>query len=128
MKVKTQNCGRSVFVTEALDEEVVVEVSHPIDCLVLQRNHVKCHYVETLEVRFNGRFIRSVNGSAEMTQDETWNPAINHLLETYHPMKLFASFWDLPMHSPYELKLDEEKFSFYTCETHCDDGILNIEM
>ena len=88
-QVKDPDSSRSVFITRPEGNKAVIEVSQPSDCLLLQRDHVQCNYVEQLTVWFDDIFTNYVNGPPELQSPDTYKEALHHLLDTYRPSYLF---------------------------------------
>ena len=83
--MKDPDSSRSVFIVSAQGNEVIIEVSQPSDCLLLQRDHVQCSQVESLTIAFGFDFTTKVNGPSELQSPDTWKEALHHLLNTYRP-------------------------------------------
>ena len=84
-QLKDPDSSRSVFITRVQYNEPVIQVSQPSDCLLLQRNHVRCKHVNSLTVLFGYDFINHINGPPELQSPDTWKEALHHLLDTYRP-------------------------------------------
>ena len=83
--------SRSVFIMKAKGSRADIEVSRPSDCLLLQRDHVKCHKVNDLTVRFSSKHIVNVGVADEEQSPDTWKKALYHLLNTYRPVFCFLN-------------------------------------
>ena len=78
--------SRSVFVTRNDNDETIVMVSQPSDCLLLQRHHVQDSEVKSLAVEFNVKPIEQSDKPSDQQQfPDTWKKAIYHILNTYRP-------------------------------------------
>ena len=82
--MRVNDSDRIAFVTES-ENIVVIHVSQPSDCLILQRDHVVCADIVTIKVHFGDKFTSGINGSLEPESSEVWQTALQHLLNTYKP-------------------------------------------
>ena len=64
---------------------MLIEASSPSDCMVLEKHHIKCDQISTLQVLFDTEFTTSINGPAKDEAPKIWHDAMQHLLDTYRP-------------------------------------------
>ena len=77
--------GRSAFVTRAQGNRARIAVNQPSDCLALQRDHIVCTEVDSIEVWFGYEFTSQINGPEQPESPEVWQTALHHLLNAYKP-------------------------------------------
>ena len=93
--MKNPSCDRFILVNEAIDTDPEISASQPSDCKLLHRDHIQCTPVDDLIVSFNYNFMYGINGPANVETLEDWQGAIQHLLCTYQPKRVFMFFGDL---------------------------------
>ena len=87
--VRVTGSGRLAFVIEADGLTAVIAVNQPSDCMALQRQHVVCSEVDSIDVWFGYRFTSQTNGPKQPESPEVWQTAVHHLLNTYRPRYCF---------------------------------------
>ena len=87
--VRVAGSGRSAFVTKAESDDATIEVNQPSDCMALQRQHVLCSEVDSIDVWFGYTFTSRINGPKQPESPEVWQTAVHHLLNTYQPRYCF---------------------------------------
>ena len=93
--VKNPSNDRSIMVEEASDTKAQILASQPSDCKLLHRDHIQCAFIEYLTVSLNQPYMYKINGPAHPETLEDWQGAIQHLLCTYQPQRVFMFFGDL---------------------------------
>ena len=83
--VRVAGSGRLAFVTKAEGDDAKIEVNQPSDCMALQRQHVVCSKVNSIDVWFGYKFTSRINGPKHPESPEVWQTAVHHLLNTYQP-------------------------------------------
>ena len=99
---------------EAVDRRAVISASQPSDCHLLQRDHVQCATVDDLIVRFANPSMHDINEPAHPETLEDWQGAIQHLLSTYQPQRVYMSFGDLRPGMQREFSLHVTEGGAYT--------------
>ena len=77
--------SKPVLVTKANDKEADIKISQPSDCLLLQRDDVKCHKMNELTIRFRSKHTDEVGVADKEQSTGIWKQALHHLLNTYRP-------------------------------------------
>ena len=83
--VRVTGSGRLAFVTKAEGDEANIDVTQPSDCMALQRQHVVCSEVDSIDVWFGYSLTSRINGPKHPESPEVWQTAVHHLLNTYQP-------------------------------------------
>ena len=83
--VTVTSSGRLAFVTKAESDDATIEVNQPSDCMALQRQHVVCSEVDSIDVLFEHKFTSRINGPKQPESPEVWWTAVHHILNTYQP-------------------------------------------
>ena len=83
--VRVTGSCRLAFVIKAEDDDAIIEVNQPSDCMVLQRQHFVCSEVDSIDVRFGYTFTSRINGPEQLESPEVWQTAVHHILNTYQP-------------------------------------------
>ena len=83
--VRVTGSGRLAFVIKAEGDNALLAVNQPSDCMALQRQHVLCSEVDSIDVWFGYRFTSRINGPVQPESPEVWRTAVQHLLNTYQP-------------------------------------------
>ena len=83
--VRVTGSGRWAFVVKADGLTAVIAVNQPSDCMALQRQHVVCSEVDSIDVLFGYKFTPKINGPEQPESPEVWQTAVHHLLNTYQP-------------------------------------------
>ena len=105
--------GRSAFVTRARGDTARIKVNQPSDCLALQRDHVACTEVHSIDVWFGYKFTFEVNGKAQPDSSEVWQKALHHLLNTYKPRYCFIHTGGIETGLGEEVNVEVEKHQRY---------------
>ena len=83
--VRVTGSARLAFVIEAEGDGALIEVTQPSDCMALQRHHIVCSEVDSIDVWFGYTFTSRINGPEQLESPEVWQTAVHHLLNTYQP-------------------------------------------
>ena len=120
-KVEIPSTPRYVIVEEAVRGEVVIRVSHPSDCLVMQRKHVECPHIKHMTAGFGDFFMENVYGPLYEESPELFHHHIHHLLETFRPLNLkIMNLMEIPL---CDLNLDEKYMKYYNIDSRTSETI-----
>ena len=104
--VRVTGSGRLAFVMKAEGDGATIEVNQPSDCMALQRQHVVCSKVDSVDVWFGYRFTSSINGHDQPKSPEVWQTAVHHLLNTYQPRFCYIHMRRIKTGLPDEVRLE----------------------
>ena len=113
--MKSPSKDRYILVCKAVDTGAEILASQPSDCHLLQRDHVQCTTVDDLTVRFDNPSMHDINGPAHPETLEDWPCAIQHLLSTYQPQRVYMFLGDLRPGMQREFSLNVTEGEAYTC-------------
>ena len=87
--MRVAGSGRWAFVIKAEDDDAIIAVNQPSDCMALQRQHVVCSEVYSINVLFGNTFTSNINSSKQSESPEVWQTAVHHILNTYQPWNCY---------------------------------------
>ena len=112
--MKSLSKDRYILVGKAVDTKAEILASQPSDCYLLQRDHVQCGTVDDLTVMFDTPLMHNINGRAHPETLEDWQGAIQHLLSTYQPQRVYMFLGDLRPGMQREFSLNVTEGEAYT--------------
>ena len=103
-----------------------IKVSQPSDCLALQREHLFCTDIVSIDVWIGSKFTLHVNGPSHPEPPEVWQKALQHLLNTYDPEQCYIHTDDTQTGLGDEVRVQTESNSVYVGFWSKTRGVLSL--